>query len=226
MAGVFTSPTQAFADFKPKPSILVPLIVTLVVAGLSAVLIARQAGMTQYEMLQTSTVLPPQALEQMRTDAENPSILKSGLGGGVAVVVIGVLAALLAWFLVSVVFGKSAKFKTVWGVELLGGLIPILGGLLRVPLVLAKDSMLVSYGLAALFPQKDFTSIFYSILFYFDAFAIWGIIVAGYGYATVFELSKGKGITIAAISTGILVFVMIALGAVGMSLAGVDISFF
>jgi hypothetical protein len=219
MAGVFTSPTQAFADFKPKPSILVPLIVTLVVAGLSAVLIARQAGMTQYEMLQTSTVLPPQALEQMRTDAENPSILKSGLGGGVAVVVIGVLAALLAWFLVSVVFGKSAKFKTVWGVELLGGL-------LRVPLVLAKDSMLVSYGLAALFPQKDFTSIFYSILFYFDAFAIWGIIVAGYGYATVFELSKGKGITIAAISTGILVFVMIALGAVGMSLAGVDISFF
>jgi len=225
MIGVFTAPTEAFAEFKKKPQIIIPLIAVLVLAGGAAALMAEYAGMMQYEMLQHSTVIPPQALEEMRQESLDPNRLTGGLFGGLAIVFFGLLSALVAWFLGSVIFGKKADFKAVWGVELVAGLIPMVGGVLRLPMVYAKGSMLVSYGLAALLPGKDFTSILFSFLYYADIFAIWGIIVAGIGYAAIFGLSRGKGIAIAVIAFVLFAMVSIALTAVGLSFAGVDITF-
>lgn len=225
MIGVFTSPTEAFAEFKKKPTILIPLIAIFVLAGGVGALMAEYSSMMQYEMLKNSTVIPPQALEEMRQDALDPSMLTTGLFGGIAIVVFGVISALVAWFLGSVIFGKKANFKAVWGVELVAGLIPMVGGLLRLPMVYAKGTMMVSYGLAALLPGRDFTSILYSLLYYTDIFAVWGIIVAGIGYAAIFGLSRGKGIAIAAIAFGLFVMISIGLSAVGMMFAGVEITF-
>lgn len=226
IGGVFMAPTAAFADFKLKPQILVPIILSIVLAGIGAALVAEQAAMLQYDMMKTSTTLPPTALEQMREAAQNSSPLKNGLTGWIGVIGIGLVVALMAWFMGSVIFGKKANFKAVWGVELLAGLIPLVGGLIRAPLVMAKGNMLVSFGLAALLPDKDFTSFVYSVLYFFDAFAIWGIVVAGFGYAAIFGLSNAKGIVISAISSGVLMILFAALGIFGMGLAGVETSFF
>lgn len=225
MVGVFTAPTEAFAEFKKKPTIIIPLIAILVLAGVAGALMAEYGAMMQYEMLKSSTVIPPQVLEEMRQDALDPNRLTTGLFGAIAMVILGVISALVAWFLGSVIFGKKSSFKAVWGVELVAGLIPMVGGLLRLPMVYAKGTMMVSYGLAALLPGKDFTSILYSFLYYTDIFAVWGIIVGGIGYAAIFGLSRGKGIAIAAIAFALFVVISIGLSAVGMAFAGVDITF-
>ncbi len=225
MVGVFTAPTEAFAEFKKKPTIIIPLIAILVLAGVAGALMAEYGAMMQYEMLKSSTVIPPQVLEEMRQDALDPNRLTTGLFGAIAMVILGVISALVAWFLGSVIFGKKSSFKAVWGVELVAGLIPMVGGLLRLPMVYAKGTMMVSYGLAALLPGKDFPSILYSFLYYTDIFAVWGIIVGGIGYAAIFGLSRGKGIAIAAIAFALFVVISIGLSAVGMAFAGVDITF-
>jgi len=108
----------------------------------------------------------------------------------------------------------------------LAGFISIVGSLVKLPLMAAKNSMYVSFGLAALLPNKDFTSIVYWFLYFFDGFIIWSMIIAGIGYGVVFNISRGKGIAIAVIVTFIVAAISMALMAVGMSLAGVKITFF
>ena len=224
--GVFTGPTAAFTAFAKKPGVIVPLIVLIVVvAGVGALMAPYNASM-QYDLMKTSDTLPPSVLEQMRQDSESPSYIGSTVGAAVAVSIITLLEALVVLFLGNVVYGGRGKFKAVWGVAMLAALIMQLGNLAKLPLAMAKGNMYVSYGLAAAMPGKDFTSMFYSICYYLDAFGIWAIIVSGIGYGIVFGLSKGKGITIAAIVGVLFTVVMIGLQLIGLSFAGVEWSFF
>ena len=224
VVGVFTSPTATFAEFSQRPQILIPLILTVVIMAATGAVSVKYSSMAQYEMMKTSTVIPPAALEEMRQDALDANPVTGAIAPVAFVVVIGLLAALVAWFLGSFVFGGQAKFGAVWAVGLMGGLISIVGGLLRLPLVFAKGTILVSYGLAAVLPGKTFTSVLYSIFYYLDVFAVWGIIVTGIGYAAIFGLTKGKGMAVAAITMLLFTGLLIGLTVFGMSMAGVDIT--
>jgi hypothetical protein len=225
MVGVFTAPTKAFEDYRQKPSIVIPLIVTVLLAVIVSVAVAKFNAMSQYDLMKTSTSLPAAALEEMRRAIENPSYLTAILGAAFGTIIIGLIEALVAWFFGSFVFGGQAKLMPVWGVVFLSGLIYQAGNLLRVPLVYAKGSMMVSYGLAALLPGKDFTSILYTILYFADFPMIWSVIVAGIGYSAVFGIKRGKGITMAAIIAVLFVTVMISLMVFGLGLAGVKFHF-
>jgi len=226
IVSVFTNPKAAFDSYVKKPSIIWPLILTIVIGGLVAGLTAKHGAMMQYDMMKNSTVLPPAAIEEMRTSALEANPLISGLTGAITVVIISLISTLIIWVLGSFVLGGKAKYKEVWGSVLLVGLIPLLGGLARLPMVFAKDSMLVSYGFAAMMPGKNFTSILYQLAYFTDFFAIWGIVVAGVAFGCVFGLSRGKGTTIAVLNFVIGVALAISLTAFGMSFAGVEISFF
>ncbi len=225
MAGVFTAPLKAFEAFNVKPKIIIPLIVILILSGTTAVLMAPYQGRAQVDMMSKSKTIPPQYMEEMRNRAENVDLVQSFFTGMIPILLLSLVAALIAWFLGKVVFAGNAGFKATWGVAILASLISAVGGLLRIPLVMAKDSILVSYGLAALMPGKDFTSILYSLLYYCDIFMIWAVIAGGIGYAVIFGLTRGKGYLIAAVSDGILILVLLGLTIVGLSFAGVEISF-
>ena len=224
--GIFTSPTQAMEDFKKKPSLLVVIILTYVLASIIGITTAKYSSMLQYDMLKTSTVIPAEILQEMKTEGENANPWVGGLSGGIVVLIFSLIAAGIAMFIGKFIFAGDANYKTIWAVVLLAGLISMLGGILRIPMVFAKGSMLVSYGFAAAMPGKGFTSVLYSILYYCDFFFIWTVIVEGIGLSKVFGISKGKGITTAAISSGFLIAVMITLSLVGMMFAGVEITFF
>jgi len=226
MMGVFSSPTQAFADYARKPQIWIPLLVTVVIVVISTLPVVEHAAKMQYEMMKTSTDLPPAALEQMRADAENPNLATSLLGPAFGIIFAVLVSTLVAWFIGGFIFGGQSRFKPIFGVTLLGSLISVVGGLVRVPLVLAKESMYVSIGLAAMMPGKDFTSMLYSFLYYLDFFAIWSIIVTGFGYAIIFGLSRNKGIAISAVSSLLIVVIMIGMTSLFISMGGVKISFF
>jgi hypothetical protein len=224
--GVFSAPAEAFAAYNPKPSIIIVLVVAIVLGVLFNVPVAKYQAQMQYDMMSQSTTLPPQVLDQMREGIENPNYASGGIFGAIVQVIMGLIGALIAWGIGSFIMGGDSTFKKIWGVSILGGLIFLVGNLVKLPLMMAKDSMYVSFGLAALFPDKGFTSILYWLLFYFDAFMIWSIIVSGIGYGVVFNISRGKGIWIALITTLIIMGIMMGLALVGMSFAGVEITFF
>jgi len=226
IVGVFSGPGAAFADFNQKPRIWITLILIIILGGAAAVLMMPYSAKVQYDIVSQSTTIPPQALEGMRRDAENPNLVSGGIVGGVILVVMSLIGALLAWGIGSFIMGGNSTFKKIWGVALLGGLIPAIGGLVRIPLVIAKGSMYVSLGPAALMPGGDFTSVLYMLFYYLDAFMIWGLIVTGIGYAVIFNISRGRGIFTAVIAALIIIGFSLGLQIIGMSFAGVKMSFF
>jgi hypothetical protein len=223
---VFLAPTNAFDSFKLKPTIWVPLILIILLGAISGGLPYKQSAQAQIDMLSTSTTLPAPVLEAMRTAAQNPSPITSTAGGAIVLPIITLIGALIAWFFGSFIFGKKAAYLHVWGVVLLADLIALVGGVLRSLLIVAKDSIYVSLGPAALLPGKDFTSILYAILYYTDIFAIWSVIVAGFGYAAIFGISRGKGMTISVVLWALGILFAVGGQLIGFSFAGVDVSFF
>ena len=122
-------------------------------------------------------------------------------------------------------FGGKAKFSEIWGVGLLAAIIPMIGGLIRIPMAIAKGTAQVSIGPAALLAQTDYVSVLGFFFYFTDVFAIWSLVVLCFGYAAIFGISGTKGAATAILSW--LIMTVIALGAMlgGMSLAGVDIRF-
>lgn len=224
--GVFAGPTQAFGSYNRRPSIWVVLILTIVLGFVSNAFLSVYNAQMQADIIAKSSTLPPEVLGRMQQNAQNPDQIMGGITGAGAQVIFGIIMALLAWGVGSFVMGGDSKFKKVWGVTLLAGLIPLVGSIVKLPLMAAKNSMYVSFGLAALLPDKDFTSIVYWLLYFFDGFVIWGIIIAGIGYGVVFNITRGKGIAVSVIVTFVVAAVSMALMLVGMSFAGVKITFF
>ena len=146
--------------------------------------------------------------------------------GRATAVIVTVIMALLAWMTGTFFFGGTTTFKKIWGVTMLGGLIGCVGKILMLPLVIAKNSIAVSLGPAALYPSKDITSILFMILMYLDLFHhMVGDRFTGIGYAAVFDFPRGKGIAISVIVTLIVMAVGSGLGVFGMSVAGLDVHF-
>jgi len=224
---VFLAPTKAFEAFKQKPNWLVPLIIIMVLSAATAGIAYKQNAMGQWDMMKTSTTLPDQVKANMERDARNPNPTGAIIGGAVTFPIITLIVALIAWGLGSFVFGaKDVKYSHVWGAVMMANLIPIAGGLLRSFLIVAKDSMWVSLGPAALMPGKTFTSLLYGILYMTDVFSIWGIIVSGIAFSAVFGLSRGKGMTISIILFLFGLTLFMGATQIGLSFAGVETSFF
>ena len=221
---VFFSPVQAFEAFKQKPTIWVPLILTIVMAAAAGFFTAEQATLDQWEMMKTST-LPAPILDQMRQDAQNPNPVTAAVGPAIVVPIFGMLSALLAWFIGGFLLGGKSKFSEIWGVGLLAGLIPMVGGLIRVPMAIAKGTAMVSIGPAALMPATDYLSILGFFFYFLDVFAIWSIVVLGFGYSIIFGISRGKGAATAIITWLIIAALALTMMLGGMAFAGVDIRF-
>lgn len=228
IGNVFFSPTQAFENYSVSTSALVTLIILTVVLSIAMTFpIMKYQTLEQIRVLETSPNIPPQALEQMRQNAENPGLVGSIVVTPIVILIIGIIGALLAWMFGGFIFGgKKVSFATVWSVALLGGLISMIGAVLKVPLIIAKESVRVSFGLAALLGSMKPTAIFYTFASYLDVFAIWSLIVTGIGYALIFGFTRGKGIAISVLVWVIVLGAAISLQVMGLMLAGVDVTFF
>jgi len=228
ISNVFFSPSKAFEGLQVNKGVIITLVVlTMVLAAAMSVPIAKYQAQDQVRMMETSTTLPPQVIDQMRQNAQSPGYIGSAIGAPIAVVVMGLIGALLAWVFGGFILGgQRTGYAKVWTVELLSGLIPLVGGLLKVPLIIAKESTRVSFGPAAFLGNMEPTAIFYWLMSYLDIFAIWGMIVTGFGLAAVFGFSKGKGITISVIVWIIFMFIIIGAQMFGLSMAGVKTTFF
>ncbi len=222
---VFTSPTKAFENFRAKPSLLIPILIVIVMVTIPAVMLAEYAAEMQYDMMKGGS-LPPAALEQMREAVDNPNRVTAPIGGIIFFLIFSLIEAGLALFIGKVIFAGQASFKQVWGVGLMSAMIFALGGVVRIPLAIAKETMQVSLGPAALWPGGDFTSFMYTVAYYMDVFMIWSLVVAGIGYGVIFKIGGNKG-QIVSWTLGILfVFLGAGMAFVGMSFAGVETSFF
>jgi hypothetical protein len=210
---VFAQPTAFFSRLKNDPKVLVPYVAYTIL-----ILVFLYATAPFIAQMQID--------EMQRRAAENPSFaMPSSMNAGTMVpfiIIFGALASAIGPLLIAglaylwgnFVMAGRASFKQLLSVVLFGELIFLVGSMLLLPLMLAKQSILVSFSLAALIPP-DPKSVLWVALSKASIFFIWEIIAVGIGMAIIYSFPRNKGYVLAVLSVGLVSVVHVLMTAVG-----------
>lgn len=198
VVGIFTQPQRVFVYLRSKPDIWLPLIIAIIIGIISSFLvydIAITDTITSYE--QNENIPDAQrdmiidSIEQRRHGAwRYVSIFVFPIVGAF---VIFALIALAYWFIGNVILGGKAKYKQVFSAFAYSYLIiAIAGAIVKIPLILSKQTIKVHTSLAILMPQDASHSALFRFLDNFDIFIVWGLIVFSIGYAVIYRFSQAK----------------------------------
>jgi hypothetical protein len=109
------------------------------------------------------------------------------------------ILAVLYFFIGSVIFGGTAKFKQVWIISCWSYIIMIIDMLIKTPLILAKDNIQTGITFGLVFSEDMVGTKLHNAFNAIDLFGIWHFIVAGIGLALLYKFGTKKGIGIASI---------------------------
>lgn len=194
---VFYRPSAFFTELKRSPKLLVVWIAfflgALVFFHFARDLIVQ---LQLAEIVRRTGSTPPQA----QIELMGKFIYVGAVIFAILPLVLAGLAALVGNFFM----GARAKFKQVLSVSLYGEWIFIVFTLILIPLMLAKQTLLVSISPAAFLPDPSPTSAAYVFLSKLGLSYIWEVVALGIGYGIVFELRRNKGYIVAVISIGVM----------------------
>ncbi len=213
--GVFTSPAEAFAGIVAKPSWLVPI---LLISAVNLLFVVTAMDVILNETLSTQEqVMLEKGLDQEQVDqaqATTERFIKyfSPLTAVVFPIVIILVIAALFRFVCNMKYAGEATYKQVFSVAAFSWMIYSLGQLLMLPIVLARESLLVTFSAAAVLPDDAKTTFLYQLLAKVDVFGIWWIAVFAIGLAVAYKVDSRKTtITVA------IVYVVFALVAASLT---------
>jgi hypothetical protein len=193
---IFYKPSAVAASVDQKPTWLVPVIVVLVL-GFVAVYasyeynVEYQKQVFQKMQRDHGTGMDPESLFKV-TPAKR---IYGGAIGGLSMV-LGVLVGAAILHGVALVVGGKSSFRKVFCLYSYAWIIPAVGGLVKVPLVLAKKSIDVRSSLAALTPGVAFDSPLGVMLNSADLFYIWMLAATVVGYSILTGLGTKKSTAI------------------------------
>ncbi|MFQ5636595.1 MAG: YIP1 family protein [bacterium] len=212
---VFTSPGKTFASIDLKPGWLLPLLV-MVVANLvfmklaGDVTIQERLNMQEEAMLEQG--LDSEQIEQTREMGEKFGMIFgyifSVIGPFIAVAVV----AAVFMFVGNVVLGGKTTFPKLMSVTAHSFLILSLYNLILTPLILAKETALVTFSLASLMPDESATTFLYQLLSRVDVFSFWCIATLSIGLGVIYKMKTQKMATAV-----VVVYALYALGASALS---------
>jgi hypothetical protein len=88
-------------------------------------------------------------------------------------------------------------------------MISVLGQIIKMPLMVMKQTMDIRTSLAVLLPGSDVKSVAYTLLNSFtDVFLVWQIILVIAGVAVIYNFSKGKAAATVLIPVGVIAVII------------------
>jgi hypothetical protein len=148
----------------------------------------------QESAAESGTPIPQQAIDAIQSPIAR---VISFFGVAVSQAAFILISAVLYFFLASVIFGGTAKFKQVWVVSCWAYVIAMLGQIVKTPLILAKNNIEAGLGFGLLFTEEMVGPKLHKFFGVIDIFGIWHFIVAGIGLAVLYKFTTKKGIGIA-----------------------------
>ena len=187
---VFYAPSETFeavAEQRSAADWLVPTIVVAMVVFFSTYV--------------TSPIYVAEAMEQIQeqTSAEQPSVE----GTGDAIRISGLIAAPVMTFvmlfigaaiylLVGKLLGGLLGYSQCLAIVAYTSLIAILQHVVKVPLVLARETMNVQIGLGMFLSEEAQRSFGGALLSSIDPFVVWMIVIAGLGLSIVGQIERSR----------------------------------
>jgi hypothetical protein len=209
---IFYQPAAFFERLINNPKILVPyLVLFLIVAGFFY---------GAADLIMKMQVESPRFQAQMQGQEMTPKVMaamkySTMIFGTLSMMLIPLLAAALALFWCNFVFAGKAGFKQLLSMMLYGEVLYMAGGLLMLPMMLAKGTIMVSLSLAVLAVSSGPESILYVALSKINLFLIWEIIIIGIGLSILYKVPRNKGYLMSVLSMGMLSILHVIATAIG-----------
>lgn len=187
---VFINPKKAMEDIAVKPTILVPMLLSLAIfalLNLARVDLFRDMVIRQLEV---------QMAENPNIAHQSETILMASVYSGLIVASLSPLVTIFLKGLVShgitqLCAGKG-KLKASISVIAFSYFIMILGEGIRTIIGLLAQNYMVTTSVASAFPNLEVGTPLYALLGSLDVFAIWYLIVSMIGISIVHKISKTK----------------------------------
>ncbi len=218
LVNVLFSPTRVFQAAKEKPKWVTPLIIILLFFMIFAFFMTPIAIKTQMEMLKYSDKYTQEQRDAMMQNAEMGQ--KFGQ-------IIGVISAPIIWTIIivvitgllllmgNVIFGGAARFVQILLMVCLSFVTWIISAVVKLPLMITKDTLDIRTSLALLQPSdiKTLESPLYSFLnTYTDVFVIWQIIILIIGVKVMYNFTTGRSAATVLIPTAVLALISVGVG--------------
>ncbi|MBC8183945.1 YIP1 family protein [candidate division KSB1 bacterium] len=195
LVGVFFSPRDSFESIDRKPDWLVPLIVVVLITLIFTMV---TLPITMPEQMEKQRVkfeergMSDDEIDQAMAMGEKIGKISGPIGAVIVVPIMLLIFALIFWFVGNIVLGGQTTFKKMFSVYTYSSLIGMFGLLLRIPLILSKQTADVHFSIASFLPADQSKTFVYNILKGFDIFAIWQYIVLAIGFAVIYKFSMKK----------------------------------
>ena len=215
IAGIFTSPSEAFESIDQKPSWAGPFIIGLVVFFIFQFFTLDIQVADRIAMMEARGMTAEQ-LDVVKGQMEGPAKYAGFIVGPIMMLVIWAILSGIYMFVGNTVMGGESKFKNVFAVVAWSSLIGTISLLLRTFLVISKGTNQgVVTSLAILLPTPGLAegpSALYRLLNQFDVFTIWSLFVTIIGFSVVFKFTTKKSATFVIVLWAIYVILAVALG--------------
>jgi hypothetical protein len=222
---ILFAPLQAIPELKGADWLL-PFILAIVV-------------MTASMIISYPTVLEPIAeqhldkqMEKMPADQQkNMAFAKQQLKNPTAQMIqsivagvfqgVGILLTALAVMAMGAIMGgRSVKFKVIFPIISWASLVGVIENLIKLPLMLAKESPYVSFSPAAFLDIESMGGALYSLLGQINPFALWWVAIVSAGLTYHLGFTRRKSVIVLLTLGTVWAFVGMLFSAIGLSFGG------
>ncbi len=190
---IFIQPSVVFRNIKEKPEWFKPLafvIGMLCIISILNIALNRDLIMEQQIEAMRKRNMTEEQIDQALRYTSGPIVYVSTVFGTVlGVSIILLLFALLVNIFIPIA-GGTGSYKLVFSVVTHSALIKIPAHLLRLILILIKNSLQVSTSLALFTPNLPSNSLVYQLLSSFDFFIVWEMILVAMGISITNDTKK------------------------------------
>jgi len=226
--GVFISPGAAFEDIARKPDFVAPLIVAIVAAIATTETMLAKIGM---ERIVRKSIEMSSRASQISEDQMQQAVHRGATIGAIIARVAEVLGpplflliiAAVGLFIVSVVFGGTAKFKASFSVACYANLVSLVGVVLALVVILFGDpeqfnpQNFIPSNVGFFLNPHETSKFLYSLATTFDVFTTWFLVLAAMGLSAA---SAKKVRTVPIFATFVGLWLVWALAKAGFSMLG------
>ncbi len=197
--GVFVSPGSTFAHLDRKPDWLIPLILIIIATVIFTYFIMPIALPEQMELQRQKMLDMGMSQEQIETNmavGERIGKIMGLVGAVVSPGIMMLLFSLFLWFIGNVLLGGKTTFIKMFSVVTYTSLIGVLDMMIKLPLILYKDTMDIHISLAAVLSDDQAHTLMYRVCQALDIFNIWKFVVLAIGFGVIYKFSmKNAGMT-------------------------------
>ena len=218
IGNVFFSPSKTFSSIKEEgckwTDYIIPILLLLAMSITFLALASDAIQSIQVEAIQKMEQYSDAQKEQIINQMNSPIATTFKYVGGVLQVMIGLLiSALVMWIVGNFIGGGEQKFGTLFVTALYVQMLTIPESIIKLFLVLQKETMMVHIGFGSLLNNPDNSSFLVQMINQLEFFSIWRIILWVIAFKVLYKYTTKK--------SSILVVTVMILGMLLMAGLGV-----